>query len=99
MYVWVWYCFPTDTSRADKIVVDAFMTVFAYLYGNYKDFLMIADATTKTRIFRVCASVSVILKALDSVLGWQGQARSFSIDCFAVLHALLLHALFLHTEK
>lgn len=38
------------------IVVNAFMTVFTYLYGNYKDFLITTDSKTGAKEFQVYKS-------------------------------------------
>ena len=42
---------------ADDIVVNAFMTVFAYLYWNYKEFITL-DFQTQEQKFQVCKRVT-----------------------------------------
>lgn len=46
-------CFCSiGSSIADDIVVNAFMTIFAYLYGNYRDFLK-PDHQAEAKVFQV----------------------------------------------
>lgn len=87
--------FSAGNSRADEIVVNAFMTVFAYLYGNYREFLATTSFRTRTKKFQVmkcvCATHFRVLVCME------GRGAAMNMSALVSFH--LLHLLFLIRER